>query len=143
MTTNKVDFTKGRVDAFCCEAGKAASFLWDAKTKGLGIKASAGGSKNFVLESRLETGATVRLTVGSTKAWTLAAARDEARRLQTMIDQGIDPRQEKRERIAQAEVKREEAKRIAAPAMEAWQAYIAARAPRWSESHLAAHVTVS
>ena len=150
MTTNKVDFTKGRVDAFCCEAGKAASFLWDAKTKGLGIKASAGGSKNFVLESRLETGATVRLTVGSTKAWTLAAARDEARRLQTMIDQGIDPRQEKRERIAEAarkiaeaEAVREEAKRVALPAMEAWKQYIEARRPIWSARHLLEHETVS
>jgi integrase len=67
------------------------------------------------------------------------AARDEARRLQTMIDQGIDPRQEKRERIAAAEAKIEEAKRIATPAMEAWQAYLAARAPRWGERTLLDH----
>jgi hypothetical protein len=107
------------------------------------LKASAGGAKNYVLQTRLGSGATVRLTIGSTKTWTLAAARDEARRLQAEIDKGIDPRQEKAERIAAAEAKRAEAKRITAPAMDAWQKYIEARAPRWSQSHLADHATVS
>ena len=150
MSENKVPFTAGRVSKFCCEAGKAASFLWDTESTGLGLKASAGGAKNYVLQSRLETGATVRLTIGSTKTWTLAAARDEARRLQTMIDQGIDPRQEKRERIAEAarkiaeaEAVREEAKRVALPAMEAWKQYIEARRPIWSARHLLEHETVS
>jgi hypothetical protein len=92
------------------------------------------GAKSFIFESKLNR-QTVRVTIGDVRAWNLADARDEARRLQTLIDQGIDPRQEKRHRIAAAEAKREEEKRIAAPAMEAWQAYLAARAPRWSESH--------
>ncbi len=139
MSDNKVPFTAGRVSKFCCEAGKAASFLWDTESTGLGLKASSGGAKNYVLQSRLETGATVRLTIGSTKTWTLGAARDEARRLQTLIDSGIDPRDEKRERIAAAEAKIEEARRIATPAMEAWTAYLAARAPRWGERTLLDH----
>ena len=143
MSENKVPFTAGRVSKFCCETGKASSFLWDTESTGLGLKASSGGAKNYVLQSRLETGATLRLTIGSTKTWTLAAARDEARRLQTMIDQGIDPRQEKRERIAEAEAKREVAKRIAAPAMEAWQKYIAARTARWSPRSLLDHQRLS
>ncbi|MER2545627.1 MAG: site-specific integrase [Candidatus Accumulibacter phosphatis] len=150
MSENKVPFTAGRVSKFVCEAGKAASFLWDTESTGLGLKASAGGSKVYVLQSRLESGASVRLTIGSTKAWTLGAARDEARRLQVLIDSGNDPRQEKRDRIAEAEAKRAEAdakrielERIAAPAMEAWQKYIEARAPRWSQSHLGDHATVS
>ncbi len=150
MSENKVTFTAGRVSKFVCEAGKAASFFWDTESTGLGLKASAGGSKVYVLQSRLESGASVRLTIGSTKAWTLGAARDEARRLQVLIDSGIDPRQEKADRIAAAEAKRAEAdakrielERIAAPAMEAWQKYIEARAPRWSQSHLGDHATVS
>ncbi len=87
---------------FVCEAGKAASFFWDSESTGLGLKASAGGSKNYVLQSRLETGATLRVTIGSTKTWTLAAAREEDRRLQVLIDSGIDPRAAKRERAAEA-----------------------------------------
>jgi len=139
MSANKVSLTAGRVSQFTCEAGKPASFLWDTVTSGLGLKASAGGAKNYVLQSRLETGATLRLTIGSAKAWTLAAAREEARRLQTLIDQGIDPRQERADRIAVAEAKIEEAKRIATPALDAWQAYLAARAPRWGERTLLDH----
>lgn len=143
MSENKVPFTAGRLSKFTCEAGKAASFFWDTESTGLGLKASAGGSKTYVLQSRLETGATLRLTIGSTKAWTLSAARDEARRLQTMIDQGIDPRDEKRDRIAAAEAKREEERRVAAPAMEAWQAYLVARAARWSPRSLLDHQRLS
>ena len=75
--------------------------------------------------------------------WELDAARDEARRLQTMVDQGIDPREEKRARIAEADAKREEVRRRKAPPLEAWQAYIDVRAPRWSQSHLGDHATVS
>jgi len=150
MSENKVPFTAGRVSKFCCEAGKAASFLWDTESTGLGLKASSGGAKNYVLQSRLETGATLRLTIGSTKTWTLGAARNEARRLQTLIDSGIDPREEKRERIAEAEAKvaeseakRIEAQRVALPAMEAWQAYLIARAARWSPRSLLDHQRLS
>lgn len=102
MSANKVSLTAGRVSQFTCEAGKPASFLWDTVTSGLGLKASAGGAKNYVLQSRLETGATLRVTIGSTKTWTLAAAREEDRRLQVLIDSGIDPRAAKRERAAEA-----------------------------------------
>jgi len=105
MSTNRVNFTAGRVSQFECEAGKAASFLWDSVTNGLGLKASAGGAKSYVLQSRLESGASVRLTIGSASAWTLDKARAEARRLQTLIDQGTDPRDEKRARIAAAEAR--------------------------------------
>ena len=146
MSENKVPFTAGRVSKFVCEAGKAASFLWDTESTGLGLKASAGGSKVYVLQSRLESGASVRLTIGSTKAWTLGAARDEARRLQVLIDSGIDPRQEKADRIAAAEAKRAEVEakriemeRIATPALEAWQKYIEARRPAWSDRHRVEH----
>jgi hypothetical protein len=109
MSENKVPFTAGRVSKFCCETGKAASFLWDTESTGLGLKASAGGAKVYVLAKPLGVWRDAALTIGSTKTWTLGAARDEARRLQVMIDQGIDPRQEKRDRIAAAEAKRAEA----------------------------------
>jgi hypothetical protein len=53
MSENKVPFTAGRVSKFCCEAGKAASFFWDTESTGLGLKASAGGAKNYVLAKPL------------------------------------------------------------------------------------------
>jgi len=149
MSTNRVSLTAGRVSQFACEAGKAASFLWDTTTQGLGLKASAGGAKNYVLQSRFDSGATLRLTIGSTKTWTLSAAREEARRLRAMVDQGLDPRQEKRERIAAAaakraadEARRVELERIATPAIDAWRKYIDARRATWSARHLLEHETV-
>ena len=149
MSTNKVSFTAGRVSQFTCEAGKPASFLWDSVTSGLGLKASAGGAKSYVLQSRLASGASVRLTIGSATVWSLSKARDEARRLQTMIDQGIDPRQAKRDSIAEAAAKvaeadaaRLEAARVATPALDAWQRYVEARRPKWSDRHLLEHERV-
>ena len=47
--------------------------------------------------------------------------------------------QEKAERIAATEAKREEARRVDAPALEAWDAYIEARKAKWSAPHLADH----
>jgi integrase len=71
------------------------------------------------------------------------AARAEARRMQTLIDQSIDPRHARRDQIAAAAAKREEAQRFAAPALDAWQIYLAARAPRWSAGTLTDHLNLS
>jgi integrase len=134
---NRERLTPDRIRRLTLSEGQAQTFLWDTDAPRLAVRVTA-GAKSFIFESKLNR-QTIRLTIGDVRAWTLAAARDEARRLQTMIDQGIDPRQEKRDRIAAAEAKIEEAKRIAAPAMEAWQAYLAARAPRWGERTLLDH----
>lgn len=145
---NRERLTPDRIRRLTLSEGQTQSFLWDTDAPRLAVRVTA-GAKAFIFEAKLNR-QTVRVTIGDVRAWTLAAARDEARRLQTMIDQGIDPRQEKRERIAaaeakraEAEAKRIEAERIATPALEAWQKYIEARAPRWSQSHLAAHANVS
>ena len=50
-----------------------------------------------------------------------------------MKDNEIVLKNERVQPIA-AEAKRIEAERIATPALDAWQAYLAARAPRWSRS---------
>ncbi|MCM8623273.1 MAG: integrase family protein [Candidatus Accumulibacter sp.] len=145
---NRERLTPDRIRRLTLPEGAGQFFLWDTDAPRLAVRVTA-GAKSFIFEAKLNR-QTVRVTIGDVRAWTLAAARDEARRLQTMIDQGIDPRQEKRDRIAEAEAKRAEAdakrielERIAAPAMEAWQKYIEARAPRWSQSHLGDHATVS
>jgi hypothetical protein len=124
---NRERLTPDRIRRLSLPAGVAQSFLWDTDAPRLAVRVTA-GAKSFIFESKLNR-QTVRVTIGDVRTWKLDAARDEARRLQSLTDQGTDPRQEKRERIAEAESKREESKRIAAPAMEAWQAYLAARAP--------------
>jgi len=140
-TMNRERLTPDRIRRLALPEGAGQSFTWDTDAPRLAVRATA-GAKSFIFESKLNR-QTVRVTIGDTRVWTLSAARDEARRLQALTDQGIDPRQEKRDRIEAAAAKAEEAKRIAAPAMEAWQAYIEARSPRWSQSHLGDHATVS
>ncbi|SBT10161.1 putative prophage CP4-6 integrase [Candidatus Accumulibacter aalborgensis] len=134
---NRERLTPDRIRRLTLPDGVAQSFLWDTDAPRLAVRVTA-GAKAFIFEAKLNR-QTVRVTIGDVRAWTLSAARDEARRLQTMTDQGTDPRQEKRERIAAAEAKIEEAKRIATPALDAWQAYLAARAPRWGERTLIDH----
>lgn len=71
-------------------------FLWDTEAPRLAVRATA-GSKSFIFESKLNRG-TIRRTIGDVRAWVLEDARNEARRLQTLIDQGIDPRELERDK---------------------------------------------
>ncbi|SBT09826.1 putative prophage CP4-6 integrase [Candidatus Accumulibacter aalborgensis] len=144
---NRERLTPDRIRRLTLPEGAGQSFLWDTDAPRLAVRVTA-GAKAFIFESKLNR-QTIRVTIGDVRTWTLAAARDEARRLQAMTDQGTDPRQEKRDRIAATEAKRaeDEAKRIelertATPAMKAWQKYIEARRPIWSARHLLEHEAV-
>lgn len=106
----RIKFTAGRVESFQCASGKQSDFMWDTEAPGLGLKASAGGSKQYILQSRLATGSPVRITIGKTAARSIEEARAEARRLQSLIDQGHDPRQKKIEQAAKDEAARTQAK---------------------------------
>jgi len=130
--------TQGRVSGFTCQPDKEADFLWDTVTQGFGLKASQGGRKVFVFQSKLD-GKDMRITIGTVSAWTLDKARGEARRLQTLIDQGIDPREQKKELIAATEAKKEEQRRKDVTVSEAWKAYLASRKSKWSPRHLSDH----
>lgn len=133
--------TPDRIRRFTCPDGAKQAFLWDTDAPRLAVRATT-GAKSFTFESKLNR-QTIRATIGDVRAWNLDDARTEARRLQTLVDQGIDPRQEKAERIAATEAKREEARRAKVLALDAWNTYIDARKARWSEAHYAAHLKVS
>lgn len=132
----RTNLTAGRIRDF--KTDKAQAFLWDAEAPGLAVRATATGNKAFIFQAKLN-GNAIRSTIGDVKAWGIDQARAEARRLQTIIDKGIDPREEKAERIAATEAKREESRRQGATVAEAWAAYVAARRAKWSERHLADH----
>ena len=106
----RTKLTAGRIRDFACPTGKAQAFLWDTEAPGLAVRATAGASA-FVFQGKLNN-KDFRMTIGDVRAWGIDEARTEARRLQTLVDQGTDPRQEKAERIAASEAKREEARRI-------------------------------
>ena len=135
----RTKLTAGRIRDFECPAGTTQAFMWDTEAPGLAVRATPGSeARGFIFQSRLN-GKALRITIGDVRAWGIDAARAEARRLQTLIDQGADPRQEKAERLAATEAKREEARRVEAPALEAWGAYIEARTARWSPRTLLDH----
>jgi len=142
----RIKLTAGRIRDFATDKGQA--FLWDADTPGLAVRATAPGKRNpegskaYIFQGVLANGQEPRITIGDVRAWSIEDARKEARSLQSLVDQGIDPRQEKQERIEEAAAKVVATKRANIPAMDAWRAYVAARAPNWSTRHLADHEAV-
>lgn len=134
---NRVRLTNERIKDHSLQPGERQSFLWDAEAPRLAVRATA-GSKSFVFESKLNR-ATIRITLGDVRDWLVDDARKKARELQKMIDDGLDPRVEKAERIAATEAKREKLTRKEAPALIAWADYIEARRHQWQELHHAAH----
>jgi integrase len=138
----KENFTVGRIAGFKCEAGKDQSIYWDAKIPGLGLRVTANGAASYIFESRLH-GKTLRITIGNAKAWVLGQAQTEAARLKTLVDQEIDPRQERADKHATAEAGRLEAKRQKVTLGDAWAAYIVERRFRWSELHYRDHIDLS
>jgi integrase len=105
---------------------------------GLAVRATPSGKAAFIFQAKLAK-KDIRVTIGDVNTWGIDQARAEARRLGSLIDQGIDPRQEKQERIAAGEAKREEARRQDVTVGEAWAAYFAERSPRWGDLHRLDH----
>lgn len=151
------NLTPERIKNFECPAGKSQSFLWDKKVPRLAVRVTAANSKSFIFECKLDR-RTVRVTIGDVNAWPLESvwhgrghdraevkrgAREEATRLQGLVNQGIDPRQEKAERLEAVETKRVESRRQDATVADAWAAYLEARRPRWGERSYADHLEVA
>jgi integrase len=80
------------------------------------------------------------MTIGDVRTWGIDKAREEARTLQKLIDVGLDPREEKKQRVAATEARRIDSQRAVAPATEAWNAYTTARRPKWGKRTYADHL---
>ena len=147
------NLTAGAIERLSCPPGQDQAFLRDSEGNGLKVRVSPSGSKTFVFEQRLN-GKNIRRAIGSCKAWTVDAARAEAKRLSVMLDSGTDPRELERE---QAAAKAAEAQRKiteeaavtaerAANAMavgEAWTRYVAERRPHWGERNYLDHMRMT
>lgn len=145
----KVPFTAGRIQSFTCPADRTQAFLWDSIAKGLGLRATPSGKPAYIFQG-LYLGSSIRLTIGSPADWSIEQARGKAREFQRLIDQGMDPRQLKRDAIAtqialqqEAQAKVEADKQASTPAADAWAAYLADRKPHWGDRHYADHLRIS
>ncbi|MES2951967.1 MAG: integrase family protein [Pseudomonadota bacterium] len=142
----KLVFTAGRVSSFKCPDDKRQAFLWDATAVGLGLRTTPAGKPAYVFQSVYQ-GKDLRLTIGNPGAWSIEQARDKARALQRLIDDGKDPRDLKRDALAQ-QAEREanavaqvEANKLAALTVgEVWATYIAERRPQWGDLHYRDHI---
>lgn len=142
---SKIKFTAGQIAKFTCPLDKQQVFIWDSEAPGLGLRATQ-GAKSYIYQGKLNNKA-VRITIGDVKTWSIKDAQAEARRLQTLIDAGTDPRQVKAEKIANAERVKEQAKakaiRNSILVQYAWNEYVAKKSPRWSHHHITDHARVS
>ena len=73
------------------EAGKQ-EFHWDSEQRGLGLRVTS-GSKSFVFQQRVN-GKSPRVTIGAWPDMTVDDARERARKMAVLIDDGVDPRQQ-------------------------------------------------
>lgn len=137
---SKINFTSARVDGFICPGDKSQVFLWDSRAPGLGLRVTASGSKSYIFQAKLHGTIAVRTTIGDPRSWTIGQAQEEARRLRTLVDSGIDPREHRAEMQAAHEARHAAAKRQDVTFGEAWDVYIEARKPFWSQRHYDDHV---
>jgi len=142
----KIVFTAGRVSAFKCHPEKQQAFLWDVTALGLGLRATPAGKPAYIFQSRYQDN-TVRMTIGSPNAWSIEQARTKAKDLQRLIDDGKDPRDLKRNALADkaAEIiataaKVETDKLAALTVGEVWSAYIEERRTKWGALHYRDHI---
>ena len=136
----RIKLTAGRIADFGTEAGQA--FLWDTESPGLAVRATPSGAKAYIFQAKLQ-GSAIRITIGDVRVWSIDKARMEANSFQTIIDQGRDPREEKKERTASDVAKRAESSRLGLTVAEAWDVYVHARNHKWSERHRLDHEKLS
>ena len=71
---------------------KGYKITFDDEVPGFGIRITASGVRSFVYNYRVKTtGREKRPTVGRFPSWSTTTARQEARRLEQLVDRGFDP----------------------------------------------------
>jgi integrase len=97
---------------------------YDGAVPGFGVRVTAAGAKSFVLNYRTKAGRERRYTIGSLGDWTISAARQKAKELRRVIDEGGDPRAELQDQ--------REAPTVAALATRAMKEHFSRKAPDYA-----------
>lgn len=149
MATKRVRLTLDRIRKLPSPEGKQAAYVFDDDPRHLSVRVTPAGVKSYVYCGKLN-GTPLRVTIGSVDTWNLDEARTEARRLQTIVDAGRDPRQVKAEITAADEAARaavaasKEAARLDVQRQQltlgdAWAVYCEARRPKWGDRNFRDH----
>lgn len=128
--TDRVNLTAGRIDAFTCQSGKQQAFLRDSEVPSLAVRVTSAGVKSYVFESKLHR-ETIRMVLGTVKgSMTIKQARTVATEMKALVDRGNDPREMERQRVADKQAAKTEAKRKAVTVGEVWPVYLEQGKPR-------------
>ena len=113
-------FTPERIRRLPSPRDTLQAFYWDTKAPRLGVRVTRAGAKTFIFEKKLR-GQTVRVSIGDVQTWPLNSvwegkgeerrevqrgAREEANRLEALVDLGVDPRVEAADRKAADKARR-------------------------------------
>jgi len=141
----RIKLTAGRVEDFICTSG-SQSFLWDTESPGLAVRATAGGSKSYIHQGKLN-GKDVRITIGSVKSWDISGARQESRKLQTLFDGGVDPRQLKADKLMIHNARMAREKSMDESLLVPWSEYIQENTIKirdpWGKRHIDDHMRMA
>jgi integrase len=144
----KIRLTQKRIHELGCSGPGKQTYLWDSDVAGLGVR-SVGKQKYYLIQTRINK-KVVQIKMGSVSLFTVESARAEAKRLLLMINQGIDPREEKRERLAKQEEEKQSRlemevlkKARGATIGEVWKRYMEDRRPHWGARHYLDHLKLS
>lgn len=90
----KLKLTKTNIDRVAKPGLSKSDVLhWDTETKGFGLRVSPTGITTFIFQKRVkDTTKEVRLTIGTYGAWTVDDARRRAEQFRHQFEDGIDPR---------------------------------------------------
>jgi integrase len=144
----KIRLTQKRVHELESGGAGKQAYLWDSDVAGLGVRA-IGKQKYYLIQTRINR-KVVQIKLGNVTLFTIDSARTEAKRLLLMINQGFDPREEKRKQLAKQEeeknsrLKMESLKKAkGATVGEIWKRYMAERQPHWGKRHYVDHCKLS
>lgn len=90
MIIEKTHLTDAAVKKFAAPVTGNYAIHWDTEP-GFGVRVTSTGFKAFIFNYRTRAGRERRYTIGSFPSWSATAARDKARQLRRLIDDGGDP----------------------------------------------------
>jgi integrase len=94
-----IKLTQTMVDTMKVSAGKVEDTIADAAAPGLKLRIRREGARVYIFQRRF-AGQHPKITIGDAATWSLEQARRRARELAVSMDNGVDPRVAKAERIA-------------------------------------------
>ena len=117
-------------------------FYWDLDTPGLSVRVTQNENRSYIFQSRA-SGKSLRITIGDVNIWSLDDARKEARRLQQLCDQSVDPRRNKAEEDLKNDEFSQSKQNEKITFGDVFAEYVDSNKHLWSERHLKDHFELS